>query len=73
MVGRTGAHVKSPCVSICEVVGENSSLASNGVCQGCGRTLYEIKMWTSFSNSVKLEVIEQSERRKASIKIERGE
>jgi len=57
--------VKSPCVSICE--------DKNGVCQGCGRTLYEIKMWTSFSNSVKLEVIEQSERRKASIKVEKGE
>jgi predicted Fe-S protein YdhL (DUF1289 family) len=57
--------VKSPCVSICE--------DKNGICQGCGRTLYEIKMWTSFSNAVKLEVIEQSERRKAAIKIERIE
>lgn len=57
--------VASPCVSICE--------DSNGVCQGCGRTLYEIKMWTSFSDDVKLEVIEQSERRKSKMKIEKNE
>lgn len=65
MVGHLAAPVKSPCVSICE--------DSNGVCQGCGRTLYEIKMWTSFSDSVKLEVREQAERRKANINIIRGE
>lgn len=57
--------ISSPCVSICE--------DSNGICQGCGRTLYEIKRWTSFSDNVKLEIIEQSERRKANINILRGE
>lgn len=54
--------IKSPCISICK--------NKEGICQGCGRTLYEIKMWTSFSNDVKLEIREQSERRKANFNLD---
>lgn len=35
----------SPCVKICSL--------SEGVCQGCGRTVDEISLWTSFSDEEK--------------------
>lgn len=65
--------VNSPCISICKIVGKFSLNPSKEICQGCGRTLYEIKMWTSFSDDVKLEIIELSELRKAKMNIIRGE
>lgn len=35
--------MKSPCVKICRLDGRN-------VCEGCGRSAREIRLWTSYSD-----------------------
>ncbi|MCM0021525.1 MAG: DUF1289 domain-containing protein [Tagaea sp.] len=35
--------MKSPCVKVCRLDGRN-------ICEGCGRSAREIRLWTSYSD-----------------------
>jgi predicted Fe-S protein YdhL (DUF1289 family) len=43
--------MKSPCKKKCAVV--------SGHCSGCGRSLYQIKNWTQFSDEERNQIMEQ--------------
>ncbi|MCG8536311.1 MAG: DUF1289 domain-containing protein [Pseudomonadales bacterium] len=48
--------VTSPCV-------RNCCLNPDDVCIGCGRTLEEIKSWTSYSDAEKKRILQEAEQR----------
>jgi predicted Fe-S protein YdhL (DUF1289 family) len=48
--------VKSPCVSVCALDGED-------ICVGCYRSAQEITLWTSLDNAGKREVIKRAAER----------
>ena len=45
-------EVKSPCKGIC-----NLDLATHTVCQGCGRSIDEIRNWNAFTNEYKKTIV----------------
>jgi len=45
------APMRSPCVSICEMV------AASGLCRGCKRTLNEIARWSTMSEAERDQVL----------------
>lgn len=45
--GATAENVPSPCVSVCRMDGRS------GLCEGCLRTLDEIRLWSRASDSEK--------------------
>jgi predicted Fe-S protein YdhL (DUF1289 family) len=49
--------VPSPCISVCRMD------AVSGLCQGCYRTLDEIRLWSQSSDAAKLLVWQQIEAR----------
>ena len=51
-------EIASPCVNVCQMN------PSNGLCQGCLRTLDEIAGWLDFSATEKLAVLEKLEERR---------
>ena len=42
----------SPCKGTC-------NLSMNQICQGCGRTILEIRNWKDYSNDQKIEIMER--------------
>lgn len=53
--------MKSPCVRQC-------TLNENDMCLGCGRMLYEITSWVSFSEQKRAEVMTQCQNRLQALK-----
>ena len=53
-----GLTISSPCISVCE-------LDDSNVCKGCFRTIDEIRDWGVMTREQKLQVLENSELRKA--------
>ncbi len=49
--------VKSPCKDICKVVKRKSD--NERFCLGCGRTIEEIKKWTTYNDIEKTKVLER--------------
>jgi predicted Fe-S protein YdhL (DUF1289 family) len=45
-------EVRSPCKGIC-----NLDFATHTVCQGCGRSIDEIRNWNAFTNEHKKTVV----------------
>lgn len=41
----------SPCISVCKINKHTQ------VCEGCGRTIEEIKMWTKYSDEERMAVM----------------
>jgi predicted Fe-S protein YdhL (DUF1289 family) len=41
----------SPCISVCKIDKETR------VCEGCGRTIDEIRLWTKYSEEERMEVM----------------
>lgn len=54
-------EVESPCVSQCGLDPETN------VCNGCGRTLDEIRAWKLASNREKLDILNAMARRRAEL------
>jgi predicted Fe-S protein YdhL (DUF1289 family) len=50
----------SPCVDVCE-------LNANNICRGCGRTTYEIEIWSRADNVLRRAIKRASELRKQSV------
>ena len=57
MSGYTPVRVESPCVGVCNID------ATNGFCQGCYRTVDEIKAWFEMSQTEKKQLILRLEER----------
>lgn len=53
--------IPSPCIGVCSI-DENS-----GYCEGCFRTLEEIRQWWDMDNPTKAEVIKQASAREAAV------
>jgi predicted Fe-S protein YdhL (DUF1289 family) len=51
----SSTDTSSPCINRCGLL--------NGICVGCGRTVGEIRAWTSMSNEEKKEAVEKSKTR----------
>lgn len=51
------AEIKSPCVRLCRL--------ERGACAGCGRTLEEIKIWSTMTDAQREEVMESLKERGA--------
>jgi predicted Fe-S protein YdhL (DUF1289 family) len=47
---------ESPCIGVCTV-------ADNGLCMGCFRTLHEIANWLSLSESERRQILQQLDSR----------
>lgn len=52
-------EIESPCVSLCHMNHETDT------CDGCGRTLGEIRAWKLADNKGKLEILAAMARRRA--------
>ena len=50
--------MKSPCVKICRLDADN-------VCEGCGRTAREIRLWSSYSEAEREAVLSRLSARRA--------
>ncbi|PRY66903.1 uncharacterized protein DUF1289 [Vreelandella songnenensis] len=48
--------VESPCISVCKLKGE--------LCTGCGRSIEEIRRWTSMKRPEKLSALKRAEQRR---------
>jgi len=48
----------SPCASKC------STDTQDGICRGCGRTLTEIRCWSSYTREERIQVNREADRRK---------
>lgn len=57
----TDHEIPSPCVGVCSI-DEN-----NGFCQGCFRTLEEIRQWWDLDNAGKAEVIQLANARESAV------
>lgn len=55
----TEQEVASPCVGVC------SMDEATGFCQGCFRTLEEIRQWWDLDNAAKAEVAKQASARES--------
>lgn len=53
----TKGPLDNPCVGVC------STTTGDEVCRGCGRTVFEIREWMSYSDTIKAHVIETCARR----------
>jgi predicted Fe-S protein YdhL (DUF1289 family) len=49
--------VRSPCISVCK-------LDKHGVCEGCYRTVDEIRQWFGLDNEARAKILEEVEKRK---------
>jgi uncharacterized protein len=54
-------EIASPCVGVC------SMDETTGFCQGCFRTLEEIRQWWDMDNATKTEVIKTAAAREAAV------
>ncbi len=54
-------EIQSPCIGVC-VVDD-----SNGLCQGCFRSLEEIQDWWDLDNTQKKTVVEEASKREAEV------
>lgn len=54
-------EIASPCVGVC------SMDEATGFCQGCFRTLEEIRQWWEMDNATKTEVIKTAAAREAAV------
>lgn len=54
-------EVASPCIKLCKIN------KSNGLCEGCLRTIDEITIWSKADRTTKLKIWEYIEVRKASL------
>lgn len=54
-------EIASPCVGVC------SMDEATGFCQGCFRTLEEIRQWWDMDNATKTEVIKTAAAREAAV------
>lgn len=54
-------EIASPCVGVC------SMDDTTGFCQGCFRTLEEIRQWWDMDNAAKTEVIKTAAAREAAV------
>lgn len=52
-------EIESPCISLCRMD------AASGTCEGCGRTLDEIRAWKLADNGAKLDILNAAARRRA--------
>jgi predicted Fe-S protein YdhL (DUF1289 family) len=57
MTGYTQVRVESPCIGVCAID------EANGFCQGCYRTIDEIKTWFEMSQVEKRNLLEALEER----------
>ena len=57
MTGYTQVRVESPCIGVCAID------AANGFCQGCYRTIDEIKTWFEMSQVEKKNLLVALEER----------
>ena len=55
-------HVPSPCISVCRMS------ADTGLCEGCFRTLDEIRFWGTLADDKKRAVWREIEQRLAEVK-----
>ncbi|SEI52970.1 DUF1289 domain-containing protein [Paraburkholderia diazotrophica] len=55
------APVPSPCINVCRMD------PTNGLCEGCLRTIDEIANWSSFDDAAKRAVWDEIERRHADL------
>ncbi len=53
--------IASPCIGVCSI--DDTS----GFCEGCYRTLEEIRQWWDMDNATKSEVIRQASAREAAV------
>ena len=51
-------NMESPCKKICKL-GNYISLGSELVCIGCGRTIDEIRDWTTYTDEKRKEIMEK--------------
>jgi predicted Fe-S protein YdhL (DUF1289 family) len=51
--------IQSPCTRHCGII--------DGFCAGCGRTVREIRIWSSSNDETKREIIAESSKRKSSM------
>jgi predicted Fe-S protein YdhL (DUF1289 family) len=51
--------IQSPCTRHCGII--------DGLCAGCGRTVREIRIWSSSNDETKREIIAESSKRKSSM------
>lgn len=54
-------EIQSPCVGVC------SMDEATGFCQGCFRTIEEIRQWWDLDQSAKAEVIKQASARESAV------
>lgn len=57
---RESLHSKSANISPCV---RNCCLDDNDVCIGCGRTLEEIRLWSTVDDSTRLQIRQQADER----------
>jgi uncharacterized protein len=58
--GEVHMPVTSPCVDVCELNADN-------ICKGCGRTTYEIEIWSRADNCLRRAIKHAAELRKQAI------
>ena len=49
------ARSNSPCINVCRIV--------DGYCKGCHRTIYEITNWSKYTNSERIKVLKELDKR----------